>query len=540
MRYDSLACVLITASIAMPVNSSSAPRFGIRTSPHQQQKNRLIMSNETERIPLDALEEEVALYEQLRTAVLHEWSTESLKYEGNLSQHRLPRRNFMNVDGIVQDTGLYPYDSSFYPLLDAYDQLYTSKGDDPYFKLTTSLADEVPDKFRPFGSNYSATNTTTSDSVLKASESARVAMQQEFTEQKQIPARRDELISVLLKVLCHCCSDLQRDLELAVDIFKTLLGVFGDEHIWALRRLFVTIDLFYSHWMDFLGDEGSEVFEAEMQLFLATLGSTMKCMQPSRSQIICLAGFVRWVLLRDKFTSDSSTPLDSGDLKQRADNVRVAFNPLNQIPKEIVVCVCSIFCGSMHAKNCVFADVHDDDADISSRHVETYLNSIDLLVSVGLSLLQMVQFKRGGMNFIDDQDHSQGIGSVVSVALCRLLCKWKEGGTEFQDAQTTRLWFLSWIPREFTLQNPLCFANCILNATSEKQASSELSMLDPSASSRGKLKRMLAQPPRDVLEVVRGLFLHDLANPLHTGFGYGEFLLWCGYQVKPFDGMIFW
>lgn len=69
-----------------------------------------------------AWEEECAKYEQTMTAVV------------NGESMQVPRRNYINKDARVEDPTLFPYHSSCYALLDAYDNLYHSPNEQPVSK----------------------------------------------------------------------------------------------------------------------------------------------------------------------------------------------------------------------------------------------------------------------------------------------------------------------------------------------------------------------------------------------------------------------
>lgn len=498
-----------------------------------------------ERIPIAVLDQEVALYEELRTIILHEWSKESFKYEENLEHDTtLPRRNYMNEEGIVRDKQLYPYDTTFYPLLDAYDQLYRNEHYDPYYK---KLKDTVQDQtlFRPFGTNYS--NNSSDDSLLIASDFAREAMVramlQAYGDDGQFSTGDEELFAVLLRILCHSCSELQSDLKLAAEVIHLLDGFIDDGRIWILRRILVTIDLFYGYWIDMVNDDSTDVFEVLFWDFMKNLRATMGAMKPSALRTIALAGFARWVFLRDfKFTSVSSSPIplsSSRGLKRKVENVRLAFNPVNDIPTEIAKSICSPSYAALQRRKPVL----DNNPDVEMGNLEAYFNSMNLLVAVGFSLIEMVQLKRQQHKLQDDDDHSGGVGSDIAVFLLRLVCQWIRGEVVCNQAQTSRQRLHSWIPRELTFRDPLCLANRILLATSERATRSTLYRSGLHVDFKQEceyIRKFDKEPPRDVLEVVRGLFLCDLAKPIITGFGYGEFLLWSGCQVKPYDGMIFW
>ncbi|KAL7560946.1 hypothetical protein ACA910_022434 [Epithemia clementina (nom. ined.)] len=109
-------------------NPSSSP------SPSSQSTSPLLLSY----VPLgnDELTEYVELYERCMEDVKAQWKQESDKYEetipSNLPGHpkEIPRRNYANPEGIVQDSSLFPYHSSCYMLLEAYDALYEGSDHD--------------------------------------------------------------------------------------------------------------------------------------------------------------------------------------------------------------------------------------------------------------------------------------------------------------------------------------------------------------------------------------------------------------------------
>lgn len=44
----------------------------------------------------------------------------------------------------------------------------------------------------------------------------------------------------------------------------------------------------------------------------------------------------------------------------------------------------------------------------------------------------------------------------------------------------------------------------------------------------------------DVRDVVRGLFVRGMVDIRMTGLGHGDFLVWAGYEIDPFDPALFW
>jgi hypothetical protein len=79
------------------------------------------------------LEAAVKAYGIIESVLEKQWEEECAKYEefepvlnipGFAVDGQRPRRNYANPEGTIQDPTLYPYHTSLYPLLDAYDPLY--------------------------------------------------------------------------------------------------------------------------------------------------------------------------------------------------------------------------------------------------------------------------------------------------------------------------------------------------------------------------------------------------------------------------------
>ena len=66
-----------------------------------------------------AVRESVDQYSTIHEQQQDDWEQECRKYEELIDG--IPRRNYPNARGIVEDTSLYPYHDALYPLLDAYD-----------------------------------------------------------------------------------------------------------------------------------------------------------------------------------------------------------------------------------------------------------------------------------------------------------------------------------------------------------------------------------------------------------------------------------
>jgi hypothetical protein len=88
------------------------------------------------------------------------------------------------------------------------------------------------------------------------------------------------------------------------------------------------------------------------------------------------------------------------------------------------------------------------------------------------------------------------------------------------------------------------YAKRILNATSYHQERC-VGTDDPSLSRRERLARCClrirdGQPPQDVQDMVRGLYVRDLACTAYSRAGYGDFLAWTRCAIHPLDPVLYW
>jgi hypothetical protein len=105
---------------------------------------------------------------------------------------------------------------------------------------------------------------------------------------------------------------------------------------------------------------------------------------------------------------------------------------------------------------------------------------------------------------------------------------------------------------EMRLANPLRYASCILKPTA--LAKQQTSFKSSSCKVRLDLvqcKELAAamqqtlnsrRLPDDARKAVRGLFIRNLVDLRITGFGYGDFVRWCGYtyEISPLEPALFW
>ena len=107
-------------------------------SSHCAPKSKLLKKYEP--IPYELIEEEMEVFAQVQESMDQLWEKECQKYEETMQvvvdgkNLTVPRRNYFNEEEVVKDETLYPYDTVYYPLIDAYDCLYEEGQDQPISK----------------------------------------------------------------------------------------------------------------------------------------------------------------------------------------------------------------------------------------------------------------------------------------------------------------------------------------------------------------------------------------------------------------------
>ena len=74
--------------------------------------------------------------------------------------------------------------------------------------------------------------------------------------------------------------------------------------------------------------------------------------------------------------------------------------------------------------------------------------------------------------------------------------------------------------------DPLRYANAISNSSAHP-------LINPHINTKHTREQKIGHPPRDVQDVVKGLFRRDLVDLNIAGFGYGDFLCWLNLPIQP-------
>jgi len=165
-------------------------------------------------------------------------------------------------------------------------------------------------------------------------------------------------------------------------------------------------------------------------------------------------------------------------------------------------------------------ELGDDDISIQiSKSLNSFRACIDIMVDIGERCLLRLPTNHSSRSIC---------GMIV-----RGLVESFVGSDNFSDKP------LSYLAPEGTdsslrsVIDPLRYADAVANASSNP-------LLDPSRSRRANItgnqsiEQLIGlQPPKDVQDIVKALFMRDLVDMQVSGCGYGDFLVWCHLPISP-------
>lgn len=246
----------------------------------------------------DLIRNEVERLREVQEEMAMAWKLEVEKYEQEMTLNsgdgfpKVPRRNYFNIDGVVQDPDLFPYHDACYLLIDAYDCLYSTREEQPFQKGTVRPFYVPPNSRISLGPNESyldghlpnslvaiheslqygflqnpATDQGNSQSQIKNDkkdeeqwknllsfnkdpgywfQKALKSLQEPLFDRKygprNFPTNRVERSSLLLKLLKHSLSELQMDYRLAKAVIYQLMTSHDLDDPQTFRRLLVILD----------------------------------------------------------------------------------------------------------------------------------------------------------------------------------------------------------------------------------------------------------------------------------------------------------
>lgn len=589
------------------------------------------------------VQDEAVQFECTKTEMNRLWDDEGSAYEQTMEvkvnttnsskTFFVPRRNYINAAGVVQDTSLFPYHTAMYPLLDAYDCLYEphqfqSKEEPvdedayrycPSYPIQDRLLDQdmevednlfgyIPstmqavleslvlskinwdndseddlstreiflimtkdfwrhsrDKFmilknsslvlnpsdleRYWATKINEIPEQCSHFLFQGSEEAfpRASMRQFGIN--YLPESRTERVSVLLRLLRHSLSELQRDYKISAAVLMCLQRFHDLDDVSVLRRLLAILDEEYIE-CDFPCNADSRIHHCRdwaLQVLnplrdLLGLGITFI----TEDHVYCILGFLKNVYLRG-FGS-----LTSKDIKNNASvhlkRAIAAEGRTESFNSRIPIFLITIIIRSMGARASIelkrleiFREELDNELvnmELCVQSLRSYMNCLRLLIHIGEITVQL----------LPENERFYPIASEIVKSLYYAVTVVEQVDEIFSDdlPSSESFPYLGSSSRHF--HQRLCssqrFSDQIENATEYNTKLLKKPKLPSNSSIQQKLTAeidflRLGRPPCNVQRVVKALFARDLVNVRLSRMGYGDFLLWCRFEVTLEDPLMY-
>lgn len=568
------------------------------------------------------------------------WEKECSKYGESIKvvidgkSKKVPRRNYANAMGNVTDPTLYPYHTSCYPLLDAYDHLYAGvkqpiekivvqpcpvpldvrqdaldRGDftlqgympsslhcivevlvqnniiwpveEEFPRAALLLQQSQLHNNKHMGSGISAeygdpdfwtecawedveAQPLPIDEPSDEVPTIEAMLSPDEREKKygptHLPVNRKERAAVLLKLLRHSMSELQRDHTLATAVIVRLMRHHDLDDITVLRQLFAIlfseyVVCEYPYQEEEQVDHDCRTWQLFVQRlpFVLAFGITFM----TREHANAIAGFVRATYFRE-FGYVLDDP-ESSDVKQkgkilmkrnllslRAEDDAEAFGRTGNKSVQVdLVLRITLALGIRAAidRRCLSDSRFEDNIsnDVVAKTLDSYNNCLAALVDIGEASVQILPCNARFFRLA---------GCLVK-SLCRALVD--TGGDflndqlvetgEFSEHTTGYLAHVHKDLFDLRLSAPLRFTEGITKATAKFQSLPNATFTHEST--RNQLLHAVkiaveGRPDNDIRDVVRGLFIRNLVDVRTSGVGYGDFMLWCRFEVTPLDPILYW
>lgn len=594
-----------------------------------------------ERLPIAEVQAQVDIADVISRESESIWEEECAAYEETIKvvidgkSRKVPRRNYANLKGEVTDPTLYPYHTSCYPLLDAYDHLYgdgqkqpieaevvqpcpvslevrqdaLDRGDFTLIQgympsslycivetmiqnnINWPVEEEFPHLVRLLQLSQFHNNQTigglngentlmdeydrSSDfwtwSALRDIEPPPPLDEDDLVTNQHIeernakygpahlPKNRKERAGVLLKLLRHSMSELQRDHTLSTAVIVRLMRNHDLDDVSILRQLLAILCSEYVVCeYPYMEEEPLDHFCGTWQLFIQRLPLVLAfgITYMTREHATAIAGFVRATYFRE-FGYVLDDP-ESSDVKQkgkslmkrnllnlRAEDDEVAFGRTgdkSSVPVDLVfgITMALGIRAAVDRRRLVASSVLNNDTVIAET-LDSYNNCLAALVDIGeasvLILPCNTRFFRQA--------------SCVVRSLCRALV---ETGANFLNDELTETGEYSehgtgYVAHgqkelfEARLSVPLRFTTGISEATEKFRSLPKATFIHTNSHDQLMIAveiALEARPHNDIRDAVRGLFVRNMVDVRFSGIGYGDFMLWCRFEVTPLDPVMFW
>jgi hypothetical protein len=432
--------------------------------------------------------------------------------------------------------------------------------------LDSLLADDghgIPDDLRNFSALADIESPTPLDEEDVASSPSSDERNRKYGP-AHLPVNRKKRADVLLKLLRHSMSELQRDLTLATAVIVRLLRHHDLDDVTVLRKLLAILCSEYVVCeFPYAEEEPLDHFCGTWQLFIQRLPLVLAfgITNITREHATAIAGFVRATYFRE-FGYVLDDP-ESSDVKQkgkslmkrnllslRAEDDEVAFGRTgdkSSVPVDLVQGITMALGIRAAVDRRRLVSYRGDDSDSISNNpliaetLDSYYNCLSALVDIGeasvLILPCNTRFFRQA--------------SCLVKSFCRALVETGANflndelmeTAEFSEQNTGYLAHGQKELFESRLSTPLRFTTGISEATDKFQSLPKATVTH--TNSHDQLMNAVdialkARPPNDIRDAVRGLFVRNLVDVRFSGVGYGDFMLWCRFEVTPLDPVLFW
>lgn len=539
--------------------------------------------------PIDpvCLEDELKELQCVQKALNDDWEAEALKYEETLANGQ-PRRNYFNAAGVVEDPRLFPYHDVFYMLIDAYDGLYGPDEPQPMppssvrpsyvpleqrrvvEDLNNHLADLGND--RPDGFCYlPCSPLSVSASVMEVHSSVNTSntptgghtwtvwqiLSDMFHEGKtreeiQIPQMQPlrmnllphERTTLYLRLLRHAMSELQRDYNLASSIIQRMCENQDLDDPDVLRRFLIVFDGEFiaceNPCPQWLGEDHSCMeWATVVDVLHAAVSRGISLITLQHATV--LAAFVRASYLNEfgHLLDKKDTTNSEGFATKRKTLLKRAVVALsyvdrtdsNRVPIQLVVTLVRGL-GSrawLERRRLTAALRRDVVVEGQLRaYLDSYWNCIRSLVAMGEATVELLP---------SEADCFEAIASEIVKNLAYAFLP--EANVPDYRVQEESIEYLK-PDAHPSLITPGRYSDCVANATDRWKRIAQLRRRVQVGGRDALACALDVVRPDDVREVIRSLFIRDMVNIRQAGLGYGDFLLWCGYEVHPLDPVLFW
>jgi hypothetical protein len=364
-----------------------------------------------------------------------------------------------------------------------------------------------------------------------------------YNKQQAFPTDVVNSREPLLKLFKHALSEIQRDHVLADVVAARLLTEGHLECVDTFRRMLTILStevVSCSLPCEEPGDHVCNSWERFLGTMKTTVGSAM--FRLTENHGLAVSGFVRYILSREfgHLMTDSGHSLGEKMKNQLKRNLVVRREEYDEgeLPESAasdhVQVILGIIINGLRWRACMerkhIRRIMKDGADAESE--ETICSA---LRSYNVCMSALVSISESVTTLLPPLERFYPIPSLLVFSLTVSLI---DGDTEHYTP-------VSYIGEDFhqheRLSTPFRFADCVKDA-SQRQREAHFPATDFASRRDALLYRckqiLYGRPPEEMRVIVRNFFVCDLVHLQDSCVGYGDFLLWCRYEVDALDPVL--